>query len=215
MKYTIKRNKSWSDYNWCFTVYIWCSKLLIHSWSFLWCFGDVRCFRKILVMLWWCDKCRQSLLRCCCDVIQLVCVYRFKMLSFWLCCGQACVIWYFLAKLWQLSHYSEAVCQKITTSGDVLRSRKSFCVKLFVYSNFAAENPFHKGTCFYVSLYVETYKDLHDNNIWNWGLEFYVKIIRKTLNSLKPKAPFPWAWHLKDRFNSDSCKNGRDTFCID
>ena len=30
-----------------------------------------------------------------------------------------------------------------------------------------------------MSLYVETYKDLHINNIWNWGLEFYVKIIRK------------------------------------
>ena len=23
---------------------------------------------------------------------------------------------------------------------------------------------------FYVSLYVETYKDLHDNNRWNWGM---------------------------------------------
>ena len=61
----------------------------------------------------------------------------------------------------------------------------------------------------------ETYKHLHDNNIWNRGIEFYVKIIRKTLIALKPKAPFPWAWHLKDRFNSDSCKNGRDIFCID
>ena len=32
--------------------------------------------------------------------------------------------------------------------------------------------------CFNVSLYVEIYKDLHDNKVWNLGLEFYVKIIR-------------------------------------
>ena len=41
-------------------------------------------------------------------------------------------------------------------------------------------NIFHQAglNCFYVSLYVETYKDLHDNNVWNLGLEFYVNIIR-------------------------------------
>ena len=35
-------------------------------------------------------------------------------------------------------------------------------------------NIFHQASlnCFYVILYVETYKDLHDNNIWNRGLEF-------------------------------------------
>ena len=83
-------------------------------------------------------------------------------------------------------------------------------------ANVTHSNIFHQENlnCFYVSLYVETYKDLHDNNIWNWGLEFYVKIIRKTLISLKPKAPFPWTWHLKDRFNSNSCKNSRDIFWI-
>ena len=39
---------------------------------------------------------------------------------------------------------------------------------------------FHHASlnCFYLGLCVETYKDLHDNNVWNLGLEFYVKIIR-------------------------------------
>ena len=75
-------------------------------------------------------------------------------------------------------------------------------------ANVTHSNIFHQASlnCFYVSLYVEIDKYLHDNNIWNWGLEFYVKMIRKTLISLKSKSPFPWAWHLKDRFNSVSCK---------
>ena len=84
-------------------------------------------------------------------------------------------------------------------------------------ANVTHSNIFHQESlnCFCVSLYVETYKDLHNNNIWNLGLEFSVKIIRKTLISLKPKTPFPWTWHFKDRFNSNSCKNGRGIFCID
>ena len=47
-------------------------------------------------------------------------------------------------------------------------------------ANVTHSNIFHQASlnCFYVSLYIETCKELHDNNVWNLGLEFYVKIIR-------------------------------------
>ena len=59
-------------------------------------------------------------------------------------------------------------------------------------ANVTHSNIFHQASLnwFYVSLYVETYKDLHDNNVWNWGLEFYVKIIWKNVNFTESKSTF-------------------------
>ena len=40
-------------------------------------------------------------------------------------------------------------------------------------------------------LYVETYKDRHDNNIWNLGLElFYVKINKENVDLTETKGTF-------------------------
>ena len=106
-----------------------------------------------------------------------------------------------LCIIWKFDFSPRGVLGRIYALSTVLRCASD---------NVTRSNIFHQAnlTYFYVSLYVETYKNCHDNNIWNWGLEFYVKIIRKTLIPLKPKASFPWAWHLKDRCNSDSCKKG-------